>query len=122
MTAFILYPLLTSALYYLLARAEITRGIWRRYPRRVDRFMACAACTGFWYGLLVAATLGRHLGLPFAELEAMSPYTPVVVALCSIIWTPVVAWLHLSALERLFVPEELVGNTTHTEDENANQT
>lgn len=115
MTAIVLYPLLTASLYYLLVRAEITRPLWRHYPARVDRFMACAACSGFWYGLAVAAVLGRHLHLPFGQLDAMSPLTPIVVAFCSVIWTPVIAWLHLVTLDQLTMPPLEAS-------ENANQT
>jgi sterol desaturase/sphingolipid hydroxylase (fatty acid hydroxylase superfamily) len=103
-TALLLYPLLTTAMYYLLARAEITRFLWSRYSPRVDRFMACAACTGFWYGLAVAIW-GRYAELTFMALSGDAYYTPLVIGLCSMIWTPVVAWLHLAALDRLGMPE-----------------
>ena len=96
--------MLTAAAYYLLARAEITRFLWGRYSPGVDRFMACAACTGFWYGLAVAG-LGWLWQWDFMELPARAYYTPPIVGLCSMIWTPVVSWLHLGALDGLVVPE-----------------
>jgi hypothetical protein len=103
MTALLIYPLLTAALYYLLARAEISRFLWSRYPPALDRFMACAACTGFWYGL-GAALLGRYYNLPFMALPSDGVHTIFIVGLCSTIWTPVVSWLHLVALDRLGAP------------------
>lgn len=116
MTAALLYPLLTTAAYYLLARAQISKFIWSRYPARLDRFMSCASCTGFWYGLALSATLGRELELPLMSIPADSPYLPFVVGSCAIIWTPIVSWLHLAALERLTVPE--VEEATNPEESN----
>lgn len=103
MTAAIVYPLLTTALYYLLARAKISKFLWSRYPPTLDRFMACASCTGFWYGLAVA-TAGWFYSIPFLAMPPREPHTVLVVGMCSIVWTPVVAWLHLEALERLGDP------------------
>lgn len=101
MTSLVIYPLLTVAAYYLLARAVITQPLWRRYPPRFDRFMACAACTGLWYGVGVAVFGGWVLSLPFLALPARSLYTVAIVGLCSMIWTPIVSWLHLAAIDRL---------------------
>lgn len=44
MNGLILYPMLTTALYYLGARAMITKFIWSRYPKWLDKFMLCSAC------------------------------------------------------------------------------
>lgn len=95
-----LYALLTTALYYLGSRALITRHLWQVYPRWLDRFMLCAACTGFWYGVIVALGVGWYLDVPFLLLPGRFWLTPVVVGLCSIIWTPVIAAVHLWALDR----------------------
>jgi len=104
-TGAVLYPLLTVCAYYLGARAEITRFVWSRYPRRFDAFMSCAACSGFWYGL-GAGLLGYTLRLPFLGIPGNYPETPVLVAFCSIVWTPILSWLHLAALEALGGAEE----------------
>lgn len=101
MTALLVYSLLTSALYYLLARAEISRFLWSRYPAKLDHFMTCAACSGFWYGVLVSVVLGHFGGFHFPELPDDGYTAHVIVGLCSIVWTPVVSWLHLAALDRL---------------------
>lgn len=103
MTALVLYPLLTTAIYYMGARALITRWLWSRYPARLDLFMSCSACVGFWAGL-GAGLLGRRIGLDFMSLNAGAWYTPLLVAACSIVWTPIVAWLHISTLDQLGLP------------------
>jgi hypothetical protein len=36
--------------HYLLARAEITRWLWSRFPPWFDRWASCAACSGTWIG------------------------------------------------------------------------
>ena len=94
----ILYPLLTAALYYLGARAQITRPLWSRYPGWLDRFMLCSACSGFWYGAGVGALGGLHLQLPFLGLDGSQWWCWVVIGLCSIIWTPLIADFHIRAL------------------------
>lgn len=98
MTALILYPLLCAAAYYLAARAKITRPLWSRYPRWLDEFTLCAACSGFWYGLACGG-LGWWLKLPLGGLPPREPATVVIVGLAAIVWTPVVAAAHLRALE-----------------------
>jgi hypothetical protein len=99
----VLYALLTTALYYLGARATITSWLWSRYPRKLAVFADCPSCTGFWYGVLVAATFR----LPAFSLQGDSWYTPIVVGLCSMVWTPCVAALMHACFERLgdAVPE-----------------
>src|SRR5512147_2730950 len=101
MTAFLLYPLLTAALFYLGSRATITAFLWRRYPPMLAALMDCAACSGTWYGFLVAATLGRWAGLDFLTLPATAYYTPIVVALCAMVTTPIVAHQTQQALMEL---------------------
>ena len=105
MTGAVLYPLLTCAAYYLGARAEITRFVWSRYPRRVDAFMACAACSGLWYGL-AAGYLGVYLDVSFMGIPPDHWITPLLVGFCSLVWTPILAWLHLGAVDALGLPEE----------------
>lgn len=88
---FFSYPLITASLYYLGARALITQPIWSRYPPRFDSFMSCAACSGFWYGFLVGI-FGLVAQVPFLGVAAW--WTPFVVGLGSMIWTPIVADWH----------------------------
>lgn len=98
MTALVLYPLLCAALYYLAAHALITRWLWSRYPDWLDGFLSCAACSGFWYGAALAAFVGRPLGLDLLGLSAAHWATIPLVALASVVWTPLVAWALLRAL------------------------
>lgn len=95
----VLYALLTGCFYYLGARAKITQWLWSRYPKWLDNFMMCSACSGFWYGLGVGFGLGWWRELPFLGLPGRLWVTPIVIALCSIVWTPIVAAIHLRAFD-----------------------
>lgn len=82
----ILYALLTTALYYLGARALLTEQLWSLYPPRFDSFMKCPACSGAWYGGAVALAFRLDvLGLP-----GHAWYTPFAVGFCASVWTPIV--------------------------------
>lgn len=81
-------PFVTAALYYLGARAVITRFLWSRYPQRFDALMSCASCSGFWYGGICAA-VGRCFHVPF--LGSTSWWTVPIAMLMSIVWTPIIA-------------------------------
>ena len=102
---FLLYPLLTTALYYLGARAALTRWLWSGYPNWLDSFMVCAACSGFWYGAAVAA-FGEWAGIHGIVVTPWVPLTVITTGLASMVWTPLFAWLHLSALARLEPPPD----------------
>ena len=97
MQALILYPLLTAALFYLGSRAVITSWLWTRYPRWLAAWADCAACSGFWYGTLTAVVFKFSL----FGLDGHHWTTPIIVGLCSMIWTPMVAALHQTALLHL---------------------
>jgi len=105
MTVAILYVTLSAAAYYLVSRAKVTEPLWRRYPKPVEYWTLCAACSGFWYGAAAAVLLGRPLDLAFLGLAGGAWYTPLVVGLASMVWTPilaramVVAWMDLSETE-----------------------
>jgi len=95
----VLYGLIASALYYLGSRAKITSFLWSHYPPAFDRFMMCAACTGFWLGLGLAFGIGWWRDLPFLLLPGRFWLTPIVVAISSVVLTPLFAAAHLRALE-----------------------
>jgi hypothetical protein len=103
-TTLLLYALLTPAAYYLTVQAKITEWAWSRYPAWLTVFLHCSACSGFWWGVLAAVGLGRTLDLPFLGLDAQAWYTPVLVGLCSIVWTPLVANAQVTALLQLGAP------------------
>jgi hypothetical protein len=96
-TTLVIYPLLCVAAFYLLAQARITEPIWSRYPDRLDAFMQCSACTGFWYGLGCGA-LGWAQDWNFLLLDGRDWLTPLIVAFCGIVWTPILARVHTEAL------------------------
>ena len=85
MTGIILYPLICVALYYLGSQALITEFLWGRYPPKLDAFMSCPACTGFWFGLLCSG-LGWWLQIPFLSLDPRHFATPLLVGLSAIVW------------------------------------
>lgn len=102
MEIILVYALLTSATFYLGSRAVITQWLWSRYPPRLARFMDCAACAGFWYGVIVGA-LGTWAFEPAGSglLGIREWYSPVIIGLCSIVWTPIVAGYMQAGFEQL---------------------
>lgn len=88
MNSLLLYPLLTTALFYLASQAEITQWLWSRYPTWLDRLMSCPACLGFWLGGLCGG-LGWWKELPYLGLEPRHWFTPLAVALSAMVWTPI---------------------------------
>jgi hypothetical protein len=98
MTGLVILALLTTSAFYLGSRAVVTEFLWSRYPPKLARFADCAACSGFWYGLLAGATLGPTLDLP-KTLTVV--YGPVLIGLCSIVWTPIVAGIMQRGFEQL---------------------
>jgi hypothetical protein len=101
MSALILYALLTPAMFYLASQAVITKPLWSHYPAWLDSYFSCASCSGFAFGLLIALTLGRFAYLDFLQLDSRAWYTPIVVGLGAIVWTPIVANFQISALYQL---------------------
>jgi len=99
-STWVIYPLLTTALFYLGSQAAITRAIWSKYPKWLDRFMSCAACLGFWLGLAVAM-LGWWRDWPFLRLPGRDWLTVLIVGFGAMIWTPLLAYQHLAALTAL---------------------
>jgi len=82
-------------MFYVGSRAVITHWLWSRYPKQFARFMDCAACAGFWYGILVASTL---------DLRPIHPtrwINTILVGLAMTVLTPVVAGIMQAGLERL---------------------
>ena len=98
----VLYALVTPTLYYLGSQALITQWLWGKYPRRLDAFMSCAACSGMWYGVAISM-IGWWLRLPFLGLAPRHWLTPILVGLCSSFWTPILA---RKMLDSLYGPAE----------------
>lgn len=98
LTSLLIIALCSTALYYLGSRARITSWLWSRYPVWLAGFMDCAACSGFWYGFALAFIFDPQL----AEMHEIPQFlVAVVVGLCSIVWTPLIASLHDFALYRM---------------------
>ncbi len=91
MTTAALYVTLSVALYYLASRAKITEGIWSRYPTWLNEWTLCSACSGFWYGFVLAIAIGAPLNLPLLGMPAGAAYTPIVAGLLTMVWTPILA-------------------------------
>lgn len=122
MQALLLYPLLTTAMYYLLSQATITQFLWSRYPQWLDSYTSCAACSGTLYGAVVALAIGWTQELPFLGLSGRFWMTPFVVAGASMVWTPLLADLHIAALLRLGSRAyALPPTSTSPEDSNAEE-
>lgn len=106
MEAALVYPLLTAASYHLGARAKITQPLWSLWEGTAfDRFLSCAACSGTWYGFGWGA-VGHQLGWTFFGASAW--WTFLVVGLCSMVWTPMVAALQERALYQLAGGDQVV--------------
>lgn len=97
----VLYALVTTAMYYLGARAMVTKFLWSRYPAWLDYYTMCAACSGFLYGIAVALAIGWWRDLPFLGLPGRLWLTPVLVGLSSLVWTPILANKQVNALLEL---------------------
>ena len=119
MTALVIYPLLCASLFYLGSRAKITSFLWARYPPKFASFMDCAACTGFWWGFLLSLTLGFEYELDLVDLPAQSWPTFIVVGLCSIVWTPIIAALMQRGLDTLGTIE--IADPDHGDSEYRNE-
>lgn len=87
------YALICAAMFYLGSRALITESLWRLYPAWLARFMDCAACTGFWWGLIWSIVLGQTFQINVGSLPWWHIATPLVVGLCMIVLTPIAAGL-----------------------------
>jgi hypothetical protein len=96
-----LYALCSTALFYLGSRAVITSCLWQRYPSKLASFMDCSACSGTWYGAVLAVAGGYGLGLPFMGLPGDSPATVAAAALCSMVVTPITAGLMQRGFENV---------------------
>ena len=94
--------LVPASLWCLGSRAIITQGLWSRYPQKLwilpfdfRHFMDCAACTGFWWGVVV------FLVLCAGNLSPYTWYTAPGWGLCSIVTTARVAYYLDHALYQL---------------------
>lgn len=120
MNTLIIYVLLTTAIYYLMSRALITKFLWSRYPNILDQYFLCAACSGFLYGGAVALAIGWTQDLPFLGLPGQFWVTPIIVGLCSMVWTPILGRLHVRSMIKLDEGEAPSFDIRETEESEAN--
>ena len=98
MIGILLHVVVTTALFYLGSRAEVTRWLWSRYPRPLARLLDCSSCSGFWYGLgatAAAEALGER------TLPVAAPAIWVIGPFLGMVGTPMLAYLHQEAMMRL---------------------
>src|SRR5262245_47969218 len=84
--------MITTALFYLGAYAVITSPIWTwisNHAPRLWHLLSCPACAGTWYGLVTSAAMGQLFGIVPFGLPPTSAFTPLVIALASMVWTPI---------------------------------
>lgn len=110
MYAFVFCVLLSNTLYYLGSQAKITEFMWSRFPTWLDSYMQCSACSGFLYGVLTGWLFVIGLKMSYLNLGT-DWYTPLVVGAVSITTTPLMAYLHISALRRLGSPWDMAAPT-----------
>lgn len=97
---FLCLALLPTALWYLGSSAVITHWLWSRYPKWLDKLMYCAACSGFWFGVVISAGFSAVREHPYPW------YTAPLWGLVVLVTNPLVSALHKMALDRLGHPME----------------
>lgn len=107
----LLYALFSTSMFYLGSRALITEALWTLYPPRFARLMDCAACTGFWWGLIAHVAIGRTFGVDVGPLPADHVATPLVAGLAMLVLTPILAacmHLGLKVLGSVVDPDAMI--------------
>lgn len=107
MLMLVLYAMLATSFWYLGSRALVTRALWTRYPRWLATFMDCPACTGFWWGLILALTARFTTWLP------STGFHPIFVGIACIFLVAVGAGIMQRAL---FEAGTVIGPSQSVED------
>jgi hypothetical protein len=104
----ILYPVLTTMLYYLGWHAVITEPIWSRYPKDswIEKWAKCPACSSVWYGAGVAAGFGYWQKWSFFALPPHHPVTWAVAGFWCAVLTVVLSYVMLRAVGAVVGPWE----------------
>lgn len=114
-----IYPFITTALFLLGSRTEITRPLWSNYElilgRGFARFMDCPMCVGTWWGFISAFVFGTLKEYDFGPLPGTSPLTVIIVGLFSLVTTPIGAAIVTKSME-------VVGQTVPSDDVDADST
>lgn len=97
---YILLGVIVTAIYYLVNYATITKWLWSRYPRRLWPLVNCAACSGFWIGMIVC------IGLQETGLWARG-FIQIPIAGLATMWsTPILIYAMLAALQAVGVDDD----------------
>jgi hypothetical protein len=102
----VILAIISAALFYLGSRARITQALWSLYPPRFAIFMDCAACTGFWWGLILSMLcIPRELMFDTLYIPRDTSYmtvtTPILYGFVMMVLTPIVAAIMQRALVEL---------------------
>lgn len=101
MTLFV-YSLLSAACFFLFSRAAIAKPLWSRYPKWLNGLTSCAACSGFWYGMIIEFVFSMRRGhfvarewldLPHETTYLEMPIEALTVGLVTLVTTPIIAWV-----------------------------
>lgn len=106
MASAVLYVTISTALYYLLARAKITEWAWRRFPPWLEYWTLCAACSGTAYAAGTAALLGRYYDLPLLGFPGDHPLAIPIAGALGMVFTPIVAYLQVLSWSNLMGTDE----------------
>lgn len=85
-----------TVFWYLFSQAELTQRLWQRYPRWLDAWASCPACSGTWFTALAALLLD----VPVLGYEARSLPALVLAGLWGCFWVPVASWALVQALTK----------------------
>lgn len=94
MASFAIIIILAYVGHYLIGRATLTKWLWSRYPKWLDEWATCPACSGTWMGALAAVWLRRDV----FDFPGSDPTTWLIMALVCCFTTPLLAYVHLYAL------------------------
>ncbi|KKN61339.1 hypothetical protein LCGC14_0522710 [marine sediment metagenome] len=117
MNTVVLYITISTALYYLLARAKITQWLWSRFPAWLEYWTLCAACSGTFYCAGAAVVLGRHYDLPLLGFAGDHPLAIVVAGALGMVFTPIVAYLQVLGWSNLMETETTQDDPDTTADD-----
>ena len=97
------YAVIVTAVWYLLAHAEVLRFLQVRYPSWLDRLISCAACSGFWLGCAVALVGGVGFNQSYLDTGPVPTYLASVwlCGLISIVTTPLLGWILIGSLRAI---------------------
>lgn len=108
-------PVLATTVWYLAAAAEITEAFWSRYPRSVDNWARCPACSGTWWGLGWALPLIYFGDWSFFGLRGAAGC--VLAALWCTFWVPILARRMYEDLTALHPPKHVTKFRLESEPE-----